>query len=41
MPKGVEALKGKELNGTYYATAVPVVELQIARAGYRYVHSCA
>jgi hypothetical protein len=37
MPDGKEALVGKELNGTYYEKAVPIVELQIARAGYRYV----
>ena len=37
MPDGPAALDGAELDGDYYTTAVPVVELQIARAGYRYV----
>lgn len=37
MPDGPAALNGKELDGDYYTTAVPVVQLQIARAGYRYV----
>ncbi|KAH8596107.1 phospholipase C/P1 nuclease domain-containing protein [Bisporella sp. PMI_857] len=32
---GVEKLKGKDLGGEYYAEAVPVVQLQVARAGYR------
>jgi len=32
---GVSAVKGKELDGSYYDAAVPVFELQIARAGYR------
>lgn len=34
---GVTAVKGKELDGSYYKAAVPVFELQIARAGYRCV----
>jgi S1/P1 Nuclease len=37
MPDGPAALNGTELDGDYYTTAVPVVQLQIARAGYRYV----
>jgi hypothetical protein len=37
MPDGPAALNGAELDGDYYTTAVPVVQLQIARAGYRYV----
>jgi len=37
MPNGAAALNGTELDGDYYTTAVPVVQLQIARAGYRYV----
>jgi len=37
MPDGAAALNGKELDGDYYTTAVPVVQLQIARAGYRCV----
>ncbi|TAQ91655.1 hypothetical protein B7494_g49 [Chlorociboria aeruginascens] len=35
LPDGVTAVQGKELNGTYYESAVPVIQLQIARAGYR------
>jgi len=35
LPDGVEGVQGKELNGTYFQKAVPVIELQIARAGYR------
>lgn len=35
LPEGLTAVGGKELNGTYYENAVPVVERQIARAGYR------
>lgn len=35
MPNGAAALNGTELDGSYYITAVPVVELQVARAGYR------
>lgn len=37
MPDGPATLNGTELDGDYYTTAVPVVQLQIARAGYRYV----
>lgn len=32
---GVSAVSGKELDGSYYSTAIPVIELQIAKAGYR------
>lgn len=32
---GVNAVSGKELDGSYYSTAIPVIELQIAKAGYR------
>ncbi|KAF4631903.1 hypothetical protein G7Y89_g6224 [Cudoniella acicularis] len=35
MPNGREAIEGTELNGTYYEASAPVIELQIARAGYR------
>ncbi|AEO65247.1 uncharacterized protein THITE_2112061 [Thermothielavioides terrestris NRRL 8126] len=35
MPNGPEAIKGQELGSDYYEAAAPVVELQIARAGYR------
>lgn len=37
MPEGPTALDGQELDGSYYTAAVPVVQLQVARAGYRYV----
>ncbi len=32
---GVEAVEAQELGGAYYEAAVPVLELQIAKAGYR------
>lgn len=35
MPDGAEALQGKELSGEYYDRSVPVIQLQVARAGYR------
>lgn len=35
IPEGVGAVEGKELSGEYYGSVVDVVELQIARAGYR------
>ncbi len=35
LPFGAEAIKGQELGTDYYEAAVPVVEIQIARAGYR------
>lgn len=35
MPSGSTPLVGTELNGTYYETAIPVIQLQIAKAGYR------
>ncbi|KAI9649836.1 hypothetical protein NHQ30_002418 [Ciborinia camelliae] len=35
MPDGAEALQGKELSGEYYDGCVPVIQLQVARAGYR------
>ena len=37
MPNGGDALEDQELGGDYYTTAIPVIQLQIARAGYRYV----
>lgn len=37
MPQGAASLEGKDLSGDYYTAAAPVVSLQIARAGYRYV----
>ncbi|PQE13682.1 nuclease s1 protein [Rutstroemia sp. NJR-2017a BVV2] len=35
MPEGAEGVLGKELSGEYYENGVPVVQLQVARAGYR------
>ena len=35
MPDGADALRSQELDGDYYEAAVPVIQLQIARAGYR------
>jgi hypothetical protein len=34
-PEGPEAIAGQELGGKYYEKAAPVIEIQIARAGYR------
>ncbi|KAK3314447.1 nuclease S1 [Apodospora peruviana] len=35
LPQGPIAIEGKELNGTYYQEAVPVLEEQMAKAGWR------
>ncbi|KAF2004367.1 hypothetical protein P154DRAFT_41875 [Amniculicola lignicola CBS 123094] len=37
LPKkgGVESIRGKELDNKYYDTSIPVITLQIAKAGYR------
>lgn len=35
MPQGPEAIRGQELGSDYYETAAPVVERQVAKAGYR------
>ncbi|PQE03784.1 putative nuclease S1 precursor protein [Rutstroemia sp. NJR-2017a BBW] len=35
MPEGAEGVLGKELSGEYYENGVPVVQLQVAKAGYR------
>jgi hypothetical protein len=35
MPEGPEAIRNQELGSDYYDAAAPVVEVQIARAGYR------
>ncbi|KAJ9155466.1 Nuclease S1 [Pleurostoma richardsiae] len=35
LPEGPKAIVGQELGGDYYQKAAPVVEVQIARAGYR------
>jgi hypothetical protein len=37
IPNGVSAVNGDELSGAYYTSTIPVVQLQIAKAGYRYV----
>jgi hypothetical protein len=37
MPKGTSVLQGVDLSTTYYKTVLPVIELQVAKAGYRYV----
>jgi hypothetical protein len=34
---GAEALQDQELSGDYYNAAIPVIQLQVARGGYRYV----
>lgn len=31
IPRGVDAVEGKELDGQYYRDAVPVIEVQIAK----------
>ncbi|KAK0633178.1 S1/P1 nuclease [Immersiella caudata] len=35
LPEGPEAIRGQELGSDYYEAAAPVVELQVAKAGYR------
>ncbi len=35
LPDGIDAVQNQELGGDYYTAAIPVVQLQIARAGYR------
>lgn len=35
LPEGAAAIAGQELGAEYYTKAAPVVEIQIARAGYR------
>jgi len=35
LPTGVEGVQDKELNGTYYEIAAPIVKMQVAKAGYR------
>ncbi|KAH6665837.1 nuclease S1 [Plectosphaerella plurivora] len=34
-PEGPKAIEGQELGGEYFLNAAPVIELQVARAGYR------
>jgi hypothetical protein len=35
MPQGPDAIRGQELGADYHDSAAPVVEVQIAKAGYR------
>ncbi|PMD36195.1 S1/P1 nuclease [Hyaloscypha variabilis F] len=35
LPTGKDGVENQELSGDYYEAAVPVIQLQIARAGYR------
>jgi len=35
LPEGVEGLEGKDLSDEYYEKAIPVVQLLVAKAGYR------
>lgn len=35
LPDGVEAVEDQELDGDYYESNVPVIQFQIAKAGYR------
>lgn len=35
LPNGADAVFGKELSGAYYESAIPVVQKQIAKAGFR------
>ncbi|TVY39570.1 Nuclease S1 [Lachnellula subtilissima] len=35
MPNGISAVEKTDLSGAYYTKAIPIVELQIAKAGYR------
>ena len=37
MPNGVAATENVDLSGSYYTAALPVVQLQFAKAGYRSV----
>lgn len=35
IPNGVSAVESTDLSGAYYKKAIPVIELQVAKAGYR------
>jgi hypothetical protein len=35
LPNGPKAIEGQQLAGNYFAKAAPVVEVQVARAGFR------
>jgi hypothetical protein len=37
IPNGPSAVENVDLAGAYYTSAMPVIEEQIAKAGYRYV----
>lgn len=37
LAKGITYVESTDLSGSYYTTATPVVSLQIAKQGYRYV----
>jgi hypothetical protein len=37
MPNGISATENVDLSGDYYTSAIPIVKLQIAKAGYRSV----
>jgi hypothetical protein len=39
MPDGISPLENTDLSGDYYTTALPVIQLQFAKAGYRSVIS--
>lgn len=40
LAKGISYVESNDLSGTYTTTASPVVKLQIAKQGYRYVSRC-
>lgn len=40
LAKGISYVESNDLSGTYTTTASPVVKLQIAKQGYRYVFRC-
>lgn len=35
LPEGPEAIVDQELGGEYYEAAAPVIEMAVAKAGYR------
>lgn len=35
LPEGPEAIVGQELGGDYFKAAAPVIEMAVAKAGYR------
>lgn len=35
LPEGIEGVEDQDLSGDYYEAAVPVIELQVAKGGYR------